>query len=168
MKILVLSDSHSSRSFMRRAVDAVKPDSIIHLGDYYDDGEVVARENPHLIVHRVPGNCDYYRVPREVPQILCYPIGGVKLYMTHGHLHGVKSGRGRLIADARAAGAKAALYGHTHIPDCYQEEDGLWVLNPGACGGYGGSVGVIETRDGEISSCCILRQDDLEAMLASE
>ena len=42
MKILVLSDSHSALSFMRRAVDAIKPDAIIHLGDHYDDGETIA------------------------------------------------------------------------------------------------------------------------------
>ena len=31
MKILVLSDSHSALSFMRRCVDAVHPDAIVHL-----------------------------------------------------------------------------------------------------------------------------------------
>ena len=38
MTILVFSDSHSSLSFMRRCVDSVKPDALIHLGDYYEDG----------------------------------------------------------------------------------------------------------------------------------
>ena len=39
MKILVLSDSHSALSFMRSCIETVKPDRIIHLGDYYDDAE---------------------------------------------------------------------------------------------------------------------------------
>ena len=41
MKLLVLSDSHSSLRFMRLCMDKVKPDGVIHLGDYYDDGEVL-------------------------------------------------------------------------------------------------------------------------------
>ena len=34
-RILVLSDSHSGTSFMRWCVDHVKPDAIVHLGDYF-------------------------------------------------------------------------------------------------------------------------------------
>lgn len=161
MKILVLSDSHAGRSFMRLAVQSVKPDEIVHLGDYYDDGEVIAQENPGIRVHQVPGNCDRFRCDPHLPQFLCYDIGGVRMYMTHGHLHGVKSSRNRLLAEARVMKAAAVLYGHTHAAECYQDEDGMWVMNPGACGSFGGSVGMIETEDGEIRSCRILRQEDL-------
>lgn len=89
------------------------------------------------------------------------PVCGVNLYMTHGHRHHVKSGIGALLRDARASGVDAVLYGHTHRPDCHREEDGLWVLNPGACGYYGGSAGLIEVQDGKICSCRILRDGDL-------
>lgn len=58
MKILVLSDSHSSVRFMRRCVDKIKPNAIVHLGDYYDDAEVLAEEYPHIPLFQVPGNCD--------------------------------------------------------------------------------------------------------------
>ena len=44
MKILVLSDSHSAISFMRCCVEAVCPDAIVHLGDYFDDGQVLAEK----------------------------------------------------------------------------------------------------------------------------
>mgnify|MGYP003297474041 CR=1 FL=1 len=44
MRILVLSDSHSTLSFMRRTIDAVRPDSIIHLGDHFDDGMAMHEE----------------------------------------------------------------------------------------------------------------------------
>lgn len=161
MKILVLSDSHAALSFMRLAVKAVKPDAIIHLGDYYDDGEVIAEENPEIPVHQVPGNCDRFRCDPHLPQFLCYDIGGVRMYMTHGHLHAVKSSQYRLLAEARSMNAKAVLYGHTHVAQCYREEDGLWVLNPGTCGSTGGSVGLIVTDNGEVTSCRILRQADL-------
>lgn len=163
MKILVLSDSHSSLSFMRRALQAVRPNAVVHLGDYYEDGQAIAQENPHILFHIVPGNCDLYRMGGMKPPVLCYPVCGVRLYMTHGHHHSVKQTRGLLLKDARAAGAKAALYGHTHQPECYLE-DGMWVLNPGSCGHSGGSVGLIETENGEITACRILRQEDLEEM----
>lgn len=165
MKILVLSDSHSGLSFMRECVKAVKPDTLIHLGDYYDDGQTLLEEYPHIPLYQVPGNCDRYRCPPFAHEILSLPVCGVPLYMTHGHLHQVKMTTSLLLRDARASGAAAALYGHTHVADCRQEEDGLWVLNPGASGSSGGSVGLIETAEGKIIACRILRQADLEAMV---
>ncbi len=161
MRILVLSDSHSVLRTMRAYVTKVQPDAIIHLGDYYADGQVLAEENPHLVVHQVPGNCDLYRVPGSVAMTLCYPVGGVKLYMTHGHMQHVKLGLGRLLQDAQEAHAQAVLFGHTHEPLCRQEPDGLWVLNPGSCG-FAGTAGLIETKDGSIIRCAILTREDLE------
>lgn len=160
MKILVMSDSHASLRFMRRSIDVLKPDTVIHLGDYYDDAETLAQEYPHLVFHQVPGNCDKYRCSPFAPRILNYMVGGVKLYMTHGHNHHVKSGLYALLKDARAAGAAAALYGHTHVADCHMEPDGLWVLNPGAAGNASGSVGLIETDGDRIVSCTILSNSD--------
>ena len=165
MKILVMSDSHSGISFMRRAANAVKPQAIVHLGDHFDDGETIAQEFPHIRVHQVPGNCDAWRMLRYEPPVKCYDVCGVRLFMTHGHEHHVKQTLVRLLQDARSMGAKAALYGHTHVADCHREEDGLWVLNPGSCGSTGGSVGLIETENGEICSVCILKYPDLEEML---
>ena len=162
MKILVLSDSHSALSFMRRCISKVKPHAMIHLGDFYEDGQAMAEEFPHIPMHQVPGNCDLYRMVQYAPDILIYPVGGVEMYMTHGHKHGVKMTLSNLLREARKTRAKAVLYGHTHIADCHQEEDGLWVLNPGSCNYYGGSVGLIEVEDGQIRSCRILEECDLE------
>lgn len=162
MKILVLSDSHSALSFMRGCIEASKPDSIIHLGDYYDDAEAIAEEYKSIPMYRVPGNCDRYRCPPGQPEILIQPVFGAELYMTHGHRHNVKISLGLLLRDARAAKADAVLYGHTHVADCRREEDGLWVLNPGSCGYFGGSAGLMEITDGKIKNCRILRQEDLE------
>lgn len=161
MKILVLSDSHSSLRFMYRCVEAVRPNAIVHLGDHFDDGEALHEEFPGIPFYQVPGNCDRYRCRPDQPEILIQPVCGVLLYMTHGHKHSVKSYLGSLLRDARISGAKAALYGHTHVADCHREEDGLWVLNPGSCGYYGGSAGLIETVNGEIRACRILKDSDL-------
>lgn len=164
MKVLVLSDSHSAIRFMHLCVDTVKPDAIIHLGDHFDDGEVIHEEYPGILFFQVPGNCDRYRCPPGQPEILIQPIFGAELYMTHGHRHQVKQTTSFLLRDARASKVQAVLYGHTHVADCHMEEDGLWVLNPGSCGYYGGSAGMIEIENKQITSCRILRQEDLEVI----
>ena len=164
MKIMVLSDSHSAISFMRCCVDAVCPDAIVHLGDYFDDGQALAEEYPRIPFYQVPGNCDRFRCPRWAQEIRIEPVLGVPLYMTHGHRHNVKMDTGLLIRDARASRSAAVLYGHTHVAECRQEPDGMWVLNPGSCGYFDGSAGLMEVSGGRILSCRILRQSDLEGV----
>ena len=160
MRILVLSDSHSSMRFMRACVDAVKPDAIVHLGDHYDDGQTLGELYPYIPLYQVPGNCDRYRCPPDQPEILIDRIFGVDFYLTHGHRHHVKLGIGALLQSARIAKVQAVLYGHTHVADCHKEEDGLWVLNPGSCG-YGGSAGIVEIRNGVIMDCRLIKDSDL-------
>ena len=82
--------------------------------------------------------------------------------MTHGHKHGVKTNTAMLIAEARAKKAQAALYGHTHVAECYREESGMWVMNPGSSGYGGGSAGLIEAENNEICSCRIITPENLE------
>ena len=164
MKILVLSDSHAGLSFMRACIRAVKPDAMIHLGDYFEDGKDMAEEFPHIPMHQVPGNCDRYRMVQFHPEQFCYPVGGVKLFMTHGHNQKVKATLALLKKEAKEMGAQAALFGHTHSAYCCQE-DGLWLLNPGSCGSYGGSAGLMETENGQITACKILTHGDLMADL---
>lgn len=160
MKLLILSDSHSSLGYMRMCVSVIRPDVIVHLGDHYDDGSVIAEENRHVRIYQVPGNCDRFLPIGWQPETICCDIGGVRCFMTHGHKYGVKSGEDSLLAAAREAGAQVVLYGHTHIPVCRREGD-LLVINPGSCRGYGGSACVLEIVNNEISSCRILRQEDI-------
>ena len=165
MRILVLSDSHSALRLMRKAIGVIKPDAVVHLGDYYDDGTAMSEEFSHIPFHQVAGNCDRYRAPFGASEILILPVLGVNLYMTHGHRHNVKFYTGNLIADARASGVAAVLYGHTHFAECYQEADGLWVLNPGSAGSYGGSAGIIEVENKKIKGCYLIGQRELEEMV---
>ncbi len=165
MKILVFSDSHGSRHFMRGCMDRISPDAVIHLGDHYDDGETLAESYFHIPFHMVAGNCDRYRCPPTAREMLCYDVCGVRLFMIHGHTHHVKQGIGALLVDARRYEAKAALYGHTHIAHCQQLEDGLWVLNPGSAGYGGRSAGLIEIQNREIVECKIITEQTLEEML---
>lgn len=162
MKILVLSDSHSAMRFMRDCVERIKPQAVVHLGDYYDDGETLKELYPHIQLHQVPGNCDRYRCPPWVQPRLCYDVCGVRLFMTHGHKYGVKTNTAMMVAEARAMHAQAALYGHTHVAEAYREETGMWVMNPGTSGYGGGSAGLIEVENGQILSCRIITADNLE------
>lgn len=164
MKILVLSDSHAALSFMRRCIDAVRPDAVIHLGDHYDDGTAMAEEYPHIPFYQVPGNCDAHRcfIPDAETRML--KLAGVPILITHGHRHHVKQTLLRLLADARASGAALVLYGHTHVAYCQKEEDGLMVMNPGSCGYFGGSAGLVELRDGQILQCRLMWEEDLNVL----
>jgi len=125
----------------------------------------LAEENPNIPFYQVPGNCDRYRCLPGQPEILIPQIGGVNFYLTHGHRHNVKMTDGLLLRDARMSNVDIVLFGHTHEAVCHREEDGLWVMNPGSCGYYGGSAGVIELQNGRIKTCRILRQHDLEEII---
>ena len=160
MKILVFSDSHASLGFMRRCIEATEPDAVIHLGDYYNDGQTMLEEFPHLPFHQVPGNCDMHRGWIPDPETRLLELGGVRFWLTHGHRHGVKQGLYRLIADARASGVQAVLFGHTHLAHCSQD-NGLWVFNPGAAS-WGGSAGLIFTHCGRIQQCVHIRPEDVK------
>lgn len=164
MRILVLSDSHAGLSFMRQCMRSVRPNCVIHLGDFYEDGKALSEENPGTPFYQVPGNCDRYRCPEGLHESMCLTFDGVWIFMTHGHRQKVKFGLGELLAQARVSGAQAVLYGHTHRADCRCEE-GLWILNPGSCGSWGGSAGVIEIENQTITACKIITQEDLEDKL---
>ena len=123
MKILVLSDSHSSLSFMRRCIEAVKPDRMIHLGDHYDDAVAIAEEYPHIPVVQVPGNCDRYRCPPFVQEIEIRKFDGVNMYLTHGHHANPDS--------LPPLSGGVFLSGHTHVK-LDKMVDGIRCLNPGS------------------------------------
>lgn len=160
MKILVLSDSHSALRFMQMCAQVLKPDLVIHLGDYFQDGMTLRDDFRDGRLIQVPGNCDSYSGVPGCPFTQLHEIGGLRFFMTHGHKQNVKSGTDRLLREAREAGADVVLYGHTHVPDLRHEED-LWVLNPGSCGYFGGTAGLIEIQEGQIRDVRLIHDTDL-------
>lgn len=161
MRILVLSDSHGLQYFMQRCVETLQPDAVIHLGDMVRDADKLAAQYPGLRFYQVAGNCDSCRVPPDYPEILIEDFCGVRVFMTHGHRHGVKTFLSKLIADGRQCGANVILYGHTHVADCRQLEDGCWVMNPGSAG-YGPSAGMLEISPAGELQCKLILPADLE------
>jgi len=147
MKLLVFSDSHRALGGMRDAVEAENPDYVIHLGDLEEDARLLSQEYPQLAIASVPGNCDGF-VFSPLQKLVTY--GGIRILMSHGHIWGVKGGYGGAIDAARKCDAHIVLFGHTHVPYC-QQEDGLWVLNPGSIRDSG-SYGII-TINGQTILC---------------
>lgn len=132
-------------SSMSQTVDARRPGMIIHLGDLMSDGEALSRAYPQIPLVLVPGNCDGWTTQ---PLQKLIQVEGKKLLLSHGHIWQVKSRLDLAIAAARQAGADIVLFGHTHVPLCRREEDGLWVMNPGSSRT---SYGMIQIMDGAVS-----------------
>ena len=72
MRILILSDSHHGMNFMEECAFRLKPDCILHLGDYYADGFDLKQEFPKAEFYQVPGNCDAYGCSPDKPLILMH------------------------------------------------------------------------------------------------
>lgn len=151
-KLLVLSDSHGVTGTMRSAVERQQPDYIVHLGDYERDAKWLTAVFPDLPLISLPGNCD-----RPIPNVIqtkLLDFEGVKIFMTHGHLYDVKHGLLKLELAGREAGANIVLFGHTHQQLCV-EKDGLWLLNPGSCGEWFPSCGLVSLQNGS-AQCSLL------------
>lgn len=127
-------------------------DYAIHLGDGAYDFLEMAPLYKNLRFVAVAGNCDK-ALSTQAPASLVLDIDNVRLFLCHGHKHGVKFGTARLIKNAAAEGADIALFGHTHkayekyIPDAKGGRP-IRLFNPGAA--VTGSFGLIEIKDGSI------------------
>ena len=147
MKILVVSDSHRQVEKLVMAVELEKPELVLHLGDHDSDAIALERLKPNVVVCYVRGNCDSFSDSALVYQSC---IDGVKIFAAHGHKYHVKSGLLPFTYAAMEVGAQVALFGHTHIPYCEKRGE-MWLMNPGACGSYRASYGLVEIENGSVS-----------------
>jgi len=133
MKILVCADSHGDYPRLFRAHEAAGAvDLVIHLGDGAEDAHLLETVLD-LTVLRVAGNCDH---SSTLPKELFLDLEGESVFLTHGHVYGVKGGLAPLVARGAAIGASLVLYGHTHRASL-ERVDGLVLLNPGPLAGAG-------------------------------
>ena len=150
MRVVVISDSHGHGSVVDRIIRREsKADVVVFLGDVTSDIEDFTYEYTDKKFYIVSGNCDMFS---SFPYSTVANIGGVNVFMTHGHSLGVKSGIGGVTAAAKQSDCKIALYGHTHVP-IIKYEDGLYVVNPGSCARSregGNSYAVIDIRENGI------------------
>ena len=136
MRALILSDIHGETTTLRWLLEEVWKqvgpiDAYICLGDGVRDFEnaegFIRQRDEHASMYAVKGNCDF--MP-GAPDRLVVPFGGLKIFLTHGHVQRVKGSLDYLREAARAAGCDIALYGHTHRANV--EYTTPWLINPGA------------------------------------
>ena len=132
MKLLVFSDSHGQADKMLKAIEQGAPDMIIHLGDAGRDIDKIKKQFPQIPLKAVRGNCDF---SSDLPETELFSVGKVKLFITHGHVFTVKRTLAPLIDEAISLGVNIVMFGHTHTA-ISSMVGGLYVLNPGACGGF--------------------------------
>ncbi len=130
MKILVISDTHNRISAALSAVRRHCPTHIVHLGDMAEDARQIGMAFPGTPVLCVRGNNDFLvRIPYDIVT----EIDGMRLFFTHGHKYGVKSGTDTLARHAASLGVQYAFFGHTHSPHDTVAE-GVRLLNPSSHG----------------------------------
>ena len=149
MKIIVISDTHGHTTALERVMDLHRDaDVVVHCGDSRGEMADVKMKYRDKMYYEVRGNCDF---GSPLPLTLTFTLDGLTFMVTHGHAYNVKFGLEGLARAAKEEGADAVFYGHTHIADD-SVIDGVRVLNPGACGGWGASFAIVETKNGQMLS----------------
>lgn len=142
MRVGVFADSHGDHNALDELLERMGPlDAVCFLGD-------IARDAEHLRLrladmpnrpplYAVRGNNDVFSTC-ELPWEMLIELGGMRVYMTHGHRLSSLMG---LAYKAQECGAQIALFGHTHRP-LRETVQGVLLLNPGSAGNFcrGGSA----------------------------
>jgi putative phosphoesterase len=127
MKILITSDVHGRLDALKNIISKhLDVDYHINAGDMCLDEKQI--EPLHII--SVKGNNDF-RLSYPYERIL--NLGGINIYLTHGHHEFVKFGLERLKIKAKLHQADLVIFGHTHERYLMVEEHIIFV-NPGALG----------------------------------
>lgn len=164
MRVGVFSDSHGDHEALDNLMERMGPlDAVCFLGD-------VARDAEHLrlrlaaLPHQPPlyavrGNNDMFSTC-ALPWEQLVELGGVRIYMTHGHRLSSLMG---LAYKAQECGAQIALFGHTHRALC-ETAQGVLLLNPGSagnsCRGGRARASVLEIDKGRWSVTDVLTKDE--------
>ncbi|MCL2235215.1 MAG: metallophosphoesterase [Defluviitaleaceae bacterium] len=152
MKILVFSDSHGRTDLMESITQRHSQEifAVCFLGDVLRDCAKLQAAFPNLDIYAVPGNCD---PGSRLEPVQIVELGGAKILLTHGHLHGVKRGYGMITAYAAEIGVDACFFGHSHVPIVF-ENNGITFLNPGSItqprGSMGKSYALVEIAEGKV------------------
>ena len=125
MRILAVSDTHGN--------DLVLQELLLQYPDldgyfYAGDSELEYSNPLFKTYYAVQGNMD---LDRDFPLSVTKTIKGTTIFMTHGHVYAVGFNRDRLVAAAQEAGARIAIYGHTHVAKAEQHA-GVVCINPGS------------------------------------
>ena len=163
MRIGIMSDSHRNHRAIERAVERVaevskaegkeSPSLWLHAGDNAEDATYLGLLTD-VQIENVAGNTDW--PDGKTPYDHVVEVLGHRIFLTHGHMYGVKATRAMLSRTAEEVGADIAIYGHTHVLSIEVEETDtgeVLILNPGS---------VSEPRDGKPPVCMVLEINEGE------
>lgn len=142
-KVLVMSDSHGITRRIETIANRHEVELKIHCGDSELAEDV--KELTDLVV--VKGNCDWIG---NFPEEEIIDIAGRRIFVTHGHLYGVKSSLMQLRYRALEVEADIVLFGHSHVVHCEQIGQQLFI-NPGS---------ISQPRNWPERSYCIISWED--------
>ena len=130
-RVLVMSDTHlvdAARLPSALLELAMVADHIVHAGDVstLDVISVLAGCAPLTAVR---GNVESPETWQRLPDRATVTVAGVVIGVVHDA--GQASGRHSLLR-ATFPDTQVCVYGHSHMPELIQLDDGLWVLNPGS------------------------------------
>ncbi|MDR2938934.1 MAG: metallophosphoesterase [Clostridiales bacterium] len=103
-------------------------DYVFHLGDTCTDVRPFIPLYPNITFYAVSGNCDF---AEYAPKELLVNIYGYNFFLTHGSSFGVKYNKDKISYAAMERGADVCLFGHTHYPELYKQENIIF-MNPGS------------------------------------
>lgn len=127
-KVLLISDTHGFHENLKEVVRLEAPfDRVLHMGDT-EGWDPVIEEIIGAPIEIVSGNCDW---ASALPSEKTVSIGGVRIFMTHGHEYYVTTGMEVLRDQAVSCGCQIALFGHTHRPHL-EQYGGVLLANPGS------------------------------------
>ncbi|MGC4018353.1 MAG: metallophosphoesterase [Muricomes sp.] len=128
MRVLIVSDTHGNHRNLDKVLELVPDiDMFIHLGDV-EGGEEYLDAVLDCEKHLVRGNNDFFS---ELPKEEEFYIGKYKVFISHGHMSYVSLNMEHIKEEGKARGVDLVMFGHTHKPYLYQDED-IILLNPGS------------------------------------
>lgn len=136
-RVLLVSDSHGRLDGIEQLIQQQeRPDLILHCGDHQDPIAEISWAFD-LPVLGVAGNCDHSSPLDALPQERLVVLAGQRIFLTHGHLFGVKHQLNGLVQTACSPRIRAdvACFGHTHhqlAHDLTHDQHHLLLLNPGS------------------------------------
>lgn len=119
MKIGIVSDSHGSTRAIDRMLSHPAAEGVtlwLHAGDITPDAEYLAMVTEGKAkVRYVAGNSDWPEPGARYDDVV--EAAGHRIFLTHGHMYGVRFTTKMLCDAAGESGCDIAVYGHTHVAE---------------------------------------------------